>query len=366
MLRILQIGMHDNLGGVETFLMNYYQNIDRKIIQFDFISMYDHISYEDEIKNMGGKIYNIPSVKKNPIQYYKQLKRIIIENNYSIVHINMLSAANILPILAASSSHVDNIIVHSHNGGIPNGFFRKILNKINKKILISKANVFFACSKLAGDWMFNKKVDYKIIPNAIKLKKFQFNNEKRNKIRKNLNIESKYVIGHVGRFQQQKNHSFLIDIFYEFHKLCPDSVLLLIGVGELQNDIIKKTSQYCLNDSVYFLGKKENVCDYYQAMDAFVLPSLFEGLPVVGVEAQICDLNCFFSSNITSEVQLNEKTYFLSLDNSAYDWAQFIYNNINIKQRMKKNISDYNIVIQAKKLEQKYLQMIGSEKNEKI
>lgn len=366
MLRILQIGMHDNLGGVEKFLMNYYQNIDRNIIQFDFINMYDYISYEAEIKNMGGKIYNVTSVKKNPLLYYRQIKKIIKENNYNIVHINMLSAANILPVLAASSVHTTNIIVHSHNGGIPNGFFRKVLNKVNKRILISKANVFFACSKLAGDWMFGNKVDYQIIPNAIELKEFQFNEEKRNQIRKELNIEKKYVLGHVGRFQKQKNHSFLIDIFNEFHRMCPDSVLLLIGIGELQDDIKKKVSQYHLDDIVYFLGKKENVCDYYQAMDAFVLPSLFEGLPVVGVEAQISDLNCFFSDNITKEVQLSEKSYFISLNHSAYEWGQYIYNHGDIKNRTIKNISDYDITIQSKGLEQKYLQLMGGGENKKV
>ena len=174
-VRVLQIGMHDKIGGIETFLMSYYRNIDREKIQFDFINPYNSLCFEDEIKEMGGKIYNVPFFKRKPIQYYFSLKKIIKNNQYQIVHVNMLSAANIIPLLAAKMAGVKTIIAHSHNNEIPKSFIKKILNKINKKIMFNCSNVYFACSKNAGDWMFEGKKEYRIIRNAIDFKRFESN-----------------------------------------------------------------------------------------------------------------------------------------------------------------------------------------------
>ena len=173
-IKVLIIGMHDKIGGVETFLMNYYRNMDRDKIQFDFISTYDKLCFEDEIKKLGGNVYKICSEKKNPIKYCTQLNKIIKINNYKIVHINMLSLANILPIIVSKFQKVKHIIIHSHNSNTPSGFFRKILNFINKPFAYF-ATDYFACSDLAPHWMFGKRIlkkhNSKIIHNAIELDK---------------------------------------------------------------------------------------------------------------------------------------------------------------------------------------------------
>ena len=358
-IRVLIIGMHDKIGGVETFLMNYYRNINRDKVQFDFVSIYNKLCFEDEIKNLGGRVYTICSEKVNPIKYCNQLKKIIKENNYEIVHINMLSAANILPVIVAKKQKVKHIIIHSHNSNTPSGLLRKILNTLNKPFLHLGTD-FFACSKLAGEWLYGKKFlkkhPLKIINNAVDLDNYKFNSEIRKNIRKELNCDDKFVIGHVGRFCYQKNHEFLIDVFYEVQKEDKDVILLLIGEGELKEKIQKKVEEMNMQNSVIFLGTTDKVQNYLQAMDLFALPSRFEGLPVVGIEAQASGTKCLFSSNITKETKITDNTEFL--DMNIQEWKKRILNCKNMSRKYKNVIDDrYNIKVACKALEQIYMNM---------
>lgn len=356
MVRILMIGMHDKIGGVETFLMNYYRNIDRSKIQFDFINMFDKLCFQDEIIELGGKIYQVPNVKRHPIKYYKKLKEIVRINEYEIVHINMLSMANVLPILAAKKAKAKHIIAHSHNTNTPKGILRKTLDKLNKNMVLKNATDLFACSKLAGNWMFGEKREVTIINNAIDLNRYIFNNDERDKIRKKLNVENKFVVGHIGRFSEQKNHKFLIDVFKEIALKEKDAILLLIGEGNLKDNIKNKVKEYELNDKVIFLDIVDNAYDYYQAMDVFVLPSLFEGLPVVGIEAQASGTYCLFSDSITKEVKIVDDVEFISIDDKE-KWANEI---LKCKDKNKRKYSiqnEYNIEYAAKRLEKIYLEM---------
>ena len=354
-LRILQIGMHDKIGGVETYLMNYYRNIDKTIIQFDFINSYNKLCFDDEIKKLGGKIYNLPSEKKNPFKYFSGMKKIM--KKYDVVHINMLSAANILPILAAKQSKVKRIIVHSHNSNTPTGLLRKIMDKLNRNYLRKNATDYWACSSLAGEWLFGSKIcsrdNFSLIHNAVDNNIFNYNLSVRKKIRKDLNIDDKYVIGHVGRFCYQKNHEFLIKMFDLYQKSNPDSILLLIGEGELKEEIEKMVNEYDLNDKVLFLGITDKVYEYLSVFDLFVLPSRFEGLPVVGIEAQAVGINCIFSNLISSELKINDNVEFLPLDENI--WLNGI-NNIKNKKLAVNNVKiDYDIVKESNKLIEKYL-----------
>lgn len=360
-IRILVVGMHNKIGGVETFLMNYYRNIDKSTIQFDFINMYEELCFENEILKLGGKIYNVPNVKRKPIKYYKKLKKIIEDNKYNIVHINMLSAANILPVIAAKNAKVKNIITHSHNTNTPSGVIRKVLDKINKGILLKYSTDLWACSNLAGKWMFGNDREFKVINNAIDVEKYKFNGETRKKIRNKLNIENKFVIGHVGRFSYQKNHEFLIDTFYKIQKKRNDAYLLLIGEGELKEGICKKVNDFNINDKVLFLDTTDKIEDYLQAMDIFVLPSRFEGLPVTGVEAQANGLKCIFSSKITPEVKITDRNVFLDIDNSE-QWVNYIANeNIKYERNIDAEIikkSGFDISAETIKLQNIYLEKI--------
>lgn len=357
-IRVLQIGMHDKIGGVETYLMNYYRNIDKSKVQFDFVSIYEKLCFEDEIKKMKGKIYHITSMKKNPIKYYYGLKKIIADNNYKIVHINMLSAANILPLLIAKNMKVKNIIAHSHNTNTPSGLPRKFLDKLNRK-KITKANHYWACSKKAGIWLFGEKsVDkIEIINNAIDYDKFSFDLDQRNLVRQQLNIQNKFVIGNVARFSYQKNQSFLIDVFHKLQEKINNSILLLIGEGELEQELKNKVDKLGLNDKVIFFGTTNDVGKYLQAMDIFVLPSLFEGLPVTGIEAQASGTYCIFSSNITEETKISDNCKFVDLN--VNDWVNAIEEiYINGYKKESSNMTEkYNIRIAAKKLEKKYIDM---------
>ena len=351
-IRILQIGMHDKIGGVETYLMNYYRNIDKSKIQFDFINPYTRLCFEDEIKALGGKIYKVPNFKRNPIGYYIKIKKIIKKQNYKIVHVNMLSAANILPILAASKCKVNHVIAHSHNGNVPEGFLRSILNRINKRIMLKKCTDFFSCSDLAGKWLFGENQKFKIINNAIDLEKFKYNENSRKEIRSKYNLKGKYVIGHIGRFSYQKNHDFLIDAFSSYARKDDSAVLMLIGEGELEKNIRTKVKSLEIDDKVLYIGTTNNISEYLSAMDIFVLPSRFEGFPVTGVEAQTNGLISAFSNLITREIDISGNCSFLELNINK--WITFFENNKN-RGHQKFDDRNYDSKHNAKSLEQIYM-----------
>lgn len=355
-IRILQIGMHDQVGGVENFLLNYYKHIDRNRIQFDFINQYDKLCFEEKIKKMNGRIYKVTNVKKNPIKYYFELKKIV--RQYDTIHINMLSAANILPIMVASRCNTKNIIVHSHCNGITDGFLRRILNFINKKYLIKKANIFFACSEEAGKWMFGDK-EFKIIKNGIDINRFTYNENRRKKIRKELNIEKKLVFGHIGRFDEEKNHKLLIDIFENIHKKNSDTVLLLIGDGKLKNNIIEMVKEKKLDDCIIMVGVKDNPQDYYCAFDEFIFPSKFEGLGIVAIEAQISGLPCLISNKVPKEVKITNNVEFFNINDDSEKIANCALNLIN-HNNSRKNIEikeNYDINYLSTKLQEIYLEV---------
>lgn len=355
--RVLVVGMYDKIGGVETFLMNYYRNIDKNVIQMDFVSKFDKICFEDEIRKNGGKIYKIDSEKKHPIKHFKEMKRIIKDNHYDIVHINMRSVANPLPILAANACKVKHIIVHSHNSNTPAGIIRKLMDKINRPFL-NLATDYWACSKLAGKWMFGRKRDFKVINNAVVLEKYSLNMDVREKIRQELNVSDKLLIGHIGRFSYQKNHDFLINVFFELQKNMTNVQLLLIGEGELSDPIKNKAKKLGISDKIIFLGTTNKIEEYLQAMDLFVLPSRFEGLPVVGIEAQASGTYCLFSNNITKELDLTNNNIFLKLDVRL--WKEKMMNTeIYTKRSISNSLleKEYNIINEAKKMEELFLTM---------
>jgi glycosyltransferase involved in cell wall biosynthesis len=326
MKRILIIGMHDLIGGVETFLMSYWQHIDKSKFQMDFLSIYPKLCYEDELVKGGAKIHKVSDFKKHPLKYAKELSKILKENKYDIVHINMLSMANFIPFVVAKKCKIKKIIAHAHNTGIPSNIIRKILHFTCKKIILSNANDFWACSEKAGKWMFGDD-RAKIIYNAIDVKKFSFNAIARDKIRKEFSLENKFVIGHIGRFHEQKNHAFLIDVFAEVYKRDKSAVLLLVGDGELRDDIEKKVKKLGLKNGVIFAGIRADVENMYQCFDVFVLPSLFEGFGIVFIEAQCSGLPSFASDVVPLEANITGLLQHLPFDIEM--WAKTILEKKN-------------------------------------
>lgn len=364
---VLQIGMTKNMGGLETYLIQQFEHINKNYIQYDFVNItgeYD-IVFSKEIKKAGSRIYNICSRHKNPLLHYWQWIRLLkkYKKDYKVIVLNSNSLEYIYPIFIAKIFGIPVRIIHSHNAGFEKkiGMLRKLLIVFNKLLLKFSATHYFACSQKAGKWMFGENKKFFIIHNAIDVNEYKFNIQKRYYKRNELGIKDKFVIGHIGRFAYQKNHDFLIDIFYYIHKLLPEAELLLIGDAvEDKTYLIKakqKVKKLDLESVVKFLGIRKDVPELMQAMDCFVLPSRFEGLPLVGVEAQAAGLPCFFSDTITKEIQITNLVKFISLKDSKKLWAEEI---IKSKNFVRKNISEeiikngYDINFEISKIERFY------------
>jgi len=308
-------------NGVESVIMNYYRHLDHSKVQFDFICDEDstRIPY-DEIKKLGGRVFLVPKYQNLP-KYLKALEKLFKDNKYRIVHSN-ISTLSVFPLYAAKKAGVPFRISHSHSTSNPKEWKRNLIKNILRPFSKRYATDYFACSELAGRYLFgNKSFDQgkvKIIHNAIDIDKFKFDEVARKKLRKEFGIkDSTIVVGHVGRFVQQKNHTFLVDVFKGYHKKNPDSKLLLVGSGPLEDEIKKKVERLDLKDSVLFLGQRDDINKLYSVMDVFCLPSLYEGLPVVGVEAQAAGLPTIFSNRISKEVIVSSYAKIVSIHDTG-------------------------------------------------
>ena len=349
-------------GGVESVVMNYYRHIDRTKIQFDFICDEDstNIPYE-EIEKLGGRVILIPPYQKL-FKYHNKLKKILKDGNYKIVH-SHINTLTIFSLFAAKCAGVPVRIAHSHSTTNKKEKKKNLLKQALRPFSKVFATDYMCCSELAGRWLFgNKEYDkgnIYLLNNAIDLDKFKYDEKIRSEKRKKLNIsDDTLVIGHVGRFVEQKNHRFLIDIFNEIHKQNSNSILLLAGQGPLMEEIKSKVESLGLEKFVIFLGQRNDIDELYQAFDVFCLPSLYEGLPVVGVEAQATGLLCIFSDDMTKETKVLDTTEFLSLKQSAEEWANdIVKKQSKHKRKDVKNIiadNNFDIIFESKKLENKY------------
>lgn len=347
------------MGGQETLIMNIYRNIDRKKIQFDFI-VHSNGYYDEEIKKMGGKIYQTCRISKSPIKYLKELSKIIKNNNYQVIHRHTCSAVIILDLLVAKICKVSKVIVHSHNNNVIKD---KILHLFLRKFINILADKKYACSTSAGEWLYGKS-EYEIIPNGIEISKFIYNDKIRNKIKKQENVENKKIIGHIGRFEPQKNHEFILEVISEVKKYNKNIEFWLIGEGSLKNDIYIKAEKQELIKNIKFLGIKDNVNEYLQGMDMFIFPSKYEGLGIALIEAQIAGLDCIVSPNISDEAIITKKVRKEKLEKKI--WAEYIIKKCNSKANREININDclisnYDIKNITRKLTKYYL----GEENEK-
>lgn len=352
-------------GGVEAVVMNYYRNINREKVQFDFICDSDStdIPYK-EIESLGGRVILCPPYQKIT-KYIKDLKRIFKENNYKIVHSN-INALSVFPLYAAKKSGVPIRIAHSHSTSNKKEWKRNIIKKLLKPFSKKYATHYFACTEHAGRWLFGNKTFEQgkviVINNGIDLEKYLFNEKVRTEKRK----ECKYkdddiVIGHIGRFMKQKNHDFIIEVFNELHKNNKKYKLMLIGQGPLESDIKEKVNQLGLNDSVLFLGQKQDANKYYQAMDLFLFPSLYEGLGMVMIEAQCSGLPCVASTEVPIIAKVSNNVDFIGLEESINIWVNKINEKINCDRKIDLEYLrklGYDIKTESKKLENEYIKMM--------
>lgn len=327
MIRVLQVVNNMHRAGLETMLMNYYRNIDRTKIQFDFLTHRpEKGDYDDEIISMGGKVYYAPRLyPQNYLQYFKWMKKFFNEHpEYKIVH-SHIDTMSAFPLLAAKLNNIPIRIAHSHTSKLDRDL-KFPIKYLAKLIVPYVANHYFSCGEVAGKFLYGNK-KFEIIRNAIDLEKYKFNNKVREKKRKELKLNNEFVIGHVGRYCYIKNQSFIIDIFNEILKERPNSKLLLIGSGPDEELLRQKVNKLNLNNNVIFLINRSDVDELYQVMDAFVMPSLFEGVPLVAVEAQANGLKCFLSDKISEEVFLTKNIEKISLGQKNEEWKEKILNS---------------------------------------
>ena len=360
-IRILQIGCTANCGGMENFVMNTYRNIDRNKIQFDFLTTHNgKIAYEDEIKSLGGKIYRVTYRKKeNMIKHYTELYKFF-KNHPEIdgIHMNSCFWNYILPLKMAKKFGMKIRIFHSHNSANMFGdtFLYKILGKYNKSKIKKLATHLLACSNEAGRYMFDD--NFEVIENGIDTNKYKFDRNIRKKKQDELQINGKKVIGFAGRLQEQKNPMFALKVFNELYKIRKDVIFLIIGDGDLKEEMLEYVRRNNLEKAVIFLGMRKDMSDLYNVMDVFFLPSRFEGLGIVFVEAQANGLHCVTSTGIPDEACVTDLVKRIELQEPIEIWINDLLNNLNEKRDEKYNSivrSKYEISITVKKLEEIYL-----------
>lgn len=362
-IRVLHVLGGLNRGGAETMIMNLYRHIDRSKVQFDFVlHTTDKCDYEDEVSSLGGRIHFVPRYTGKNHFKYKEAWRLIFESysEYKIIHGHVRSTAAIYLKIAKKFRLVT--IAHSHSISSGKGGKALIKNTLQYPIRYI-ADYRFACSEIAGEWLFGKRAcregNYFIIKNSIDINEFVFRQDIRNEVRGRLNIAGKLVIGHIGRFCTPKNHEFIIDIFKSLHIRNNNTVLLLVGEGELKSHIEKKVADLDLKDSVIFTGAMSDVSGYLHAMDVFLFPSLFEGLGMVLIEAQTSGLNCVVADTVPKEAFITDLVKVVSLSRSVEYWAETIlqYNKNDLRKNMGNIVeaAGYAITDNSRKLEKFYI-----------
>ena len=328
-IRILHVLGTTDLGGAESRIMDLYRHIDRSRVQFDFVVHTEKTGYFDkEIEKLGGRIFRVPRFRiYNYFSYRKAFREFFREHGeFKMVQGHMTSSAAIyLPI--AKRAGISTTIAHARSAGVDKGIKGKLTRWMRRK-LSEKTDYMFTCSRLAGISVFGEKAVEEgktiFIPNAVDCSAFAYDEEKREKMREMLGVDDKFVIGHVGRFHYAKNHEYLLQIFAALCKKSNEYVLILLGEGGGMENCKSLVKELGIERQVLFLGNHSNVYDYYQAMDYFVYPSRYEGLPGTIVEAQTCGLKCLMSDTICEEVVVTDLVHTMSISEEPEKWAEYI------------------------------------------
>lgn len=363
-IKVLQVFTILNRGGAETNLMNYYRQIDRQRVQFDFlVHRHEEGAYEPEIKKLGGKIFRLPALHPTRIKHYKAAVRKFFDENpgYQIIH-GQCSELGVFIYQEAKKRKIPVIIAHAHSSKM-NLDSKAIFRLIWKFQMRKYINVYFTCGVAASSYLFGKELSRKTFPinNAVDCQKLAYSVDIRDTERLKLNSSSTFNIVHVGSFNKIKNHRFIIEVFSEIVKINPLSKLFLVGEGILKKGVINLVNKLELSEKVFFLGTRNDVPELFQAMDLFLFPSFFEGLPLSLIEAQASGILCAISDSIPTEAILipeNVKSY--SLKNSANMWAKEIaaeisvFNRKDVRQIIKEegyDINDNVVILQEKYVE---------------
>lgn len=358
-MRVLQVVTHMERGGLESMIMNYYRHIDREKVQFDFlVHRQERAAFDDEIESLGGRIYRLPRLVPWSKSYLSALNHFFDEHpEYKVVHVHQDCLSSVI-LKAAVQHNIPVRVAHSHSASQDKDL-KYPIKLWYKRDIPKYATNLFACGKGAGDWMFGG-ASYQIINNAIDVAAYTYDPTKRQEMRRQLGFENEFTIGHVGRFNQPKNHSFLLDIFAALLKKESNAILLLAGGGEDMPKMQAKAQTLGIAKHVRFLGVRSDVADLMQAMDVFVFPSLYEGLPVTMVEAQAAGLPCLISDKVPSECILSDGLVdILPLSADLEAWAEKILEKREVPRtdrRAEIAAHGFDITTEAVKLQEFYLE----------
>lgn len=358
MIRVLQIVTYMGRGGLETILMNYYRYIDRSKVQFDFLVHRDfEADYDKEILELGGRIYHVSRLVPWSKSYRNELKNFFKTHpEYKIVHVHQDCLSSVA-LQCAKECGIPVRIAHSHNSNQDKNI-KYLFKRYYMRKIPETATDLFACGKAAGDWMFGGKT-YWFLPNAIATEKYIYEEEKSKKIKREFGLEENIIIGHIGRFNPQKNHEFLVDIFEKCIEKNRKVTLMLAGDGEGRKEIENKVKRQGLQDNVLFMGVRKDIPELLQAMDVFVFPSLYEGLPVTMIETQAAGVPAVISDRVSEECIITEGLVKVErLENTPEQWAEEILKQAKINksdrsEEIKK--AKYDVETTAKWLEEYYL-----------
>ena len=376
MKKVLHVIGSLHIGGSQAFVMNLYRNIDLSQIQFDFVVFQeDRQGFYDEVESRGGTIYTAQQYKGiNHIDFVLWWKNFFQQHpEYQVVHGHVRSTASIY--LAEAKKQGRYTIAHSHSTSNGTGISKIIKNTLQIPLKYMD-NYCFSCSDKAGEWLFGKKKTldkskYVVIPNAIDLMRFSFHEQIRRDIKEQYGLQNKFVVGHIGRLTTPKNHKFLIDVFQETKKLVPQAHLLLVGDGELKEELHSYCKQHDLLNDVTFAGAQTETEKYYSAMDVFVFPSLWEGLGIVVIEAQASGLPCILSEAIPQDVAITDLVKYYNLNQNPSEWAAAIsqYSTCKRNKLSEDNLNQmkkFDIVYISKEIEKFYLDLMEGNKNATI
>lgn len=322
--RILHIGLDTHMGGIETYLLKIATYVDRSRYEFAFL-MYDNEKpcFYDELTAMGWKFYNVTSRRKNFLKNRRDLKHLFKTERFDYIHCHLNSLSYIAPVTIALDCGC-KVIVHSRNAGAISSLPSQILHKINYYRLPKDKIQCVAVSDLAGKWMFGKNADFVVLNNGLDTNKYEFSEEARHSIRQEFNLGNREVILHTGAFRPQKNHSFLIEIFNVYLSYNPNAVLMLVGDGNLKNDIEYRINELNIKDSVVLTGVRYDIPKLLSAADKFLFPSFYEGFPNALIEAEAAGLYCVCADTITRQVQVPEQCEYLSLEAPISEWVRVL------------------------------------------
>lgn len=373
-IRVLHLLQRMESAGVQTFLMNLYRNIDRNKVQFDFLVHYrEDQFFDEEIAKLGGNVYKL-SVREdyNLYRYQRELRAFFIHHDeYQVLHGHMETLSNIW-MKEAERAGIPTRIAHAHTAGFGN--MRNPKTWVRQMFRYSyprHATDLFACSQAAGDFMF-RGASYQLVPNAIDVERFRYSESIRRKVRLDLGIPTDaLVIGSVGRFHPSKNHAFMLEVFSEIRKLSKSAHLVLVGDGSERGRIEKMAEELGIADSVLFTGVRNDANELYQTFDVFLMPSVFEGLPLAGIEAQASGCLSFFSNGVSKETGVTDLAHFINLNESAQSWARQIIDNLDFSSERSSyadTVSEmgYDINRLAERMESFYIDRSRGDHNARV